>query len=190
MKTLHRTFIAAALMLPAAPALAHPGHMESGFAAGLAHPLTGMDHMAAMLMVGLWAGLVAGRALWVLPLSFLTAMLAGFGYGALAHGGAAGAEMLIILSLLALGTVVAMKLRAPTVLAAGAAGLFGFAHGMAHGLEAPGGQGMLGFAGGFLVATTLLHGAGLLLARHVPASWVRAIGVAGAGFGLLLAGAA
>ncbi len=145
--------------------------------------------MAAMLMVGLWAGLVAGRALWLLPAAFLSAMLAGFGYGALAHLGGAGAEMLIILSLLALGTAVALKLRAPMALAAGVVALFGFAHGMAHGLESPGGQASLGFAGGFLVATALLHGAGLVLARSVPVRWAQATGIAGAGIGLLLAGA-
>ncbi len=194
MKIVHRIplgiLLTAALAGAATPAFAHPGHEEGGFVAGILHPLTGMDHMTAMLMVGLWAGLVAGRARWVLPLSFLTAMLAGFGYGALAQTGGAGAEMLILLSLLALGTAVALKLRAPIALAAGAAGLFGFAHGMAHGLESPGGQAALGFAGGFLLATAMLHGAGLLLSRYVPVTWARAIGVAGAGFGLLLAGAA
>ncbi|HEX7823165.1 MAG TPA: HupE/UreJ family protein [Sphingobium sp.] len=189
MRKLHRILLVAALMAPAAPALAHPGHGSGGFAAGILHPLTGTDHMVAMLMVGVWAGLVAGRAMWVLPTSFLAAMLAGFAYGELAHTGAAGVEMVIILSLIALGTAVALKLRAPLALAAGAAGLFGFAHGMAHGLESPGGQASLGFAGGFLVATAALHGAGLLLARHMPVTWARAIGVAGAGLGLLLAGA-
>lgn len=195
MTRVHGSYIAAVIaaasaLLTAAPAMAHPGHEDGGFVMGALHPLTGADHMAAMLMVGLWAGLVAGRALWALPASFLAAMLAGFGYGTLAQGGGAGAEMLIILSLLALGTAVAVKLRAPIVLAAGAAGLFGFAHGMAHGLEFPGGQAPLGFAGGFLAATALLHGAGLLLARYVPATWARALGISGAGFGLLLAGAA
>lgn len=183
--------LAIAIMLGAAgatPAFAHPGHVESGAAAGLLHPLTGVDHLAAMVMVGLWAGLIAGRAIWVLPASFLTAMLGGFAYGAALHAGGMGAEMLVILSLLALGTVVALRLRAPIALAAGAAGLFGFAHGMAHGLEAPGGQAALGFAGGFLVTTALLHGAGLLLSRYVPARWARAIGAATAGLGLLLAG--
>jgi urease accessory protein len=157
---------------------------------GVLHPLTGADHMLAMLMVGLWAGMVAGRAMWVLPLAFLSAMLAGFTYGAIAHTGGMGVEMLIILSLLALGTAVVLKLRAPIALAAGAVGLFGFAHGMAHGLEAPAGQAALGFAGGFLIATALLHGLGLLLARHVPVRWARAIGAVGAGLGLVLASAA
>ncbi|MET0363331.1 MAG: HupE/UreJ family protein [Sphingobium sp.] len=180
----------AAILLGSAPALAHPGHDESGLVAGLLHPLTGMDHLAAMLMIGLWAGLIAGRALWLLPAMFLSAMLAGFGYGVLAHGNGGGAEVLIILSVLALGGAVALKLRAPLALAAGMAGLFGFAHGMAHGLESPGGQAAFTFAGGFLIATAALHGAGLALARRVPSGWVRGIGIAGAGLGLLLAGTA
>lgn len=178
------------LLLPAAPALAHPGHAESGLAAGLLHPLTGMDHMVAMLMVGLWAGLAGGRACWTVPGAFLAAMLAGFGYGALAHVGGGWAEMLIILSLLALGAAVVFRLRVPLALAAGTAVVFGFAHGMAHGLESPGGQAALTFAGGFLIATALLHGAGLALARHVPGHWVRGLGLASAGLGLLLAGTA
>ncbi|MFT3964662.1 MAG: HupE/UreJ family protein [Sphingobium sp.] len=190
MRIVYRSMAMAVLTLPAVPALAHPGHEEGGFVSGLLHPLTGMDHLAAMLMVGLWAGLAAGRALWVLPAAFLSTMLAGFGYGALAHQGGSGAEMVIILSLLALGGAVAARLRAPLVLAAALAGLFGFAHGMAHGLESPGGQAALGFAGGFLAATALLHVAGLALARHVPARWVRGLGLAGAGLGFLLAGTA
>lgn len=174
----------------ASPALAHPGHDGFGLAAGILHPLTGIDHMAAMLMVGLWAGLIAGRATWVLPASFLAAMLGGFAYGIVAHVGGMGVEIAVILSLVALGAAVVLKLRAPLALAGGAAGLFGFAHGMAHGLESPGGPASLGFAGGFLIATALLHGAGLLLVRHMPATWARAIGAVGAGVGLLLAGAA
>lgn len=190
MTPLHRLLIPGTILMSAAPALAHPGHEESGLVAGLLHPLSGMDHLAAMVMIGLWAGMVAGRALWVLPAAFLSAMLAGFAYGALAQSGGGGAERLIILSVLALGGAVALKLHAPLVLAAGMAGLFGFAHGLAHGLESPGGQAAFTFAGGFLVATALLHGAGLALARRVPAGWVRGIGMAGAGFGLILAGTA
>ncbi|MET0136946.1 MAG: HupE/UreJ family protein [Sphingobium sp.] len=191
MRAVHRILIAGICAATlSAPALAHPGHQESGLVAGLLHPLTGMDHLAAMLMVGLWAGLAAGRALWLLPAAFLSAMLGGFGFGILAQTGGSEAELLIILSVLALGGAVALKLHAPLVLAAGLAGLFGFAHGMAHGLESPGGEAAFTFAGGFLVATAALHFAGLALARYVPAGWVRGIGIAVTGFGLLLAGTA
>ncbi|MET0238261.1 MAG: HupE/UreJ family protein [Sphingobium sp.] len=179
-----------ALALTATPAFAHPGHQESGLVSGILHPLTGADHLVAMLMVGLWAGLVAGRALWVLPSAFLAAMLGGFAYGALAQGGAAGAEMLIIASVLVLGSAVALRLRTPLALAGIVAGLFGFSHGMAHGLESPGGTAAFTFAGGFLVATAVLHGIGVVLARRIPASWSRGAGILAAGFGLVLAGAA
>lgn len=174
----------------AAPALAHPGHEEAGAVLGLLHPLTGVDHLVAMLMVGIWASLVAGRALWVLPASFLVAMLCGFAYGALGHSGGTGAEALIAASLLALGAAVLFKLQAPLVIAAGAVGVFGFAHGMAHGVESPGGAAALAFAGGVLVTTAALHATGLFVARHLPATCVRATGAIAAGIGLVLAGAA
>lgn len=168
----------------AGPAGAHPGHGGSGFSAGLLHPLSGTDHLMAILLVGLWAGLVMRQATWVLPAAFLTAMLAGFGFGA-GFGGAM-AEMLILLSLLALGAAVAMTSRAPIVLAAAVVGLFGFAHGLAHGLETPAGALPLGFAAGFLISTAMLHGAGLALARLVPVAATRAVGVLGVGLGALL----
>ena len=174
----------------ASPALAHPGHPESGLAAGLLHPLTGADHLMAMVMIGLWAGLVAGRALWVLPASFLAAMLCGFAYGAVAGTGGHGAEDLIVASLLVLGVAVALRLRAPLVVAAGAAATFGFAHGVVHGAESPGGAAALAFAGGFLVTTAALHALGLLIARRLPSGWSRASGLVAAGLGLALAGAA
>jgi urease accessory protein len=164
----------------------------SGFAAGILHPLTGMDHFAAMLLVGLWAGLIAGRAAWLLPTAFLCAMLGGFVWGALGSGVRAemGAEILIILSVLALGGAVAAGLRIPVGFAVAAAGLFGFAHGFAHGVEAPAEAGTLGFAGGFLMVTAALHALGLAVARRVPPRWTRGIGAVGAGFGLFLAGTA
>ena len=137
-----------------------------------------------MLLVGVWAGALAGRALWVLPLSFLAAMLAGFGVGAAGH---AATEALITASLLALGLATALRLRTSTVLAAGAVAFFGFAHGMAHGAEAPAAALPLGFAAGFLAASALLHGLGLALTRVVPPSAIRAMGAIGAGLGLVLA---
>lgn len=185
------TIIAAGIMLSASPAFAHPGHGGTSLAAGFLHPLTGADHLMAMVLVGLWGGLIAGRATWALPAAFLTAMLAGFGYGAAGHAGngAMVAEMLILISLFALGGAVALKLRTPMALSAAAVGLFGFAHGLAHGIEAPSGVMPIGFAGGFLLATALLHGVGIGLAQFVPQRVARAIGVVGAGLGLVLAGA-
>ena len=172
------------LAMWAGPAWAHSGHGGSGFASGLLHPLTGADHLVAMLLVGLWAGLMARQAMLILPAAFLIAMLAGFGFGG--GFGAATAEPLILLSLLALGIAVAMKMRAPIMLAVTVVGLFGFAHGLAHGLEAPAGALPIGFAAGFLISTAMLHGAGLALARLIPMRTVRAGGWLGAGLGAFL----
>ena len=148
------------LLLPAA-ALAHPGHVAaSPFASGLGHPLGGLDHVLAMLAVGLWAATTGGRALWAMPLAFVLAMLGG---GAL---GAAGlpfpaVEPMILASIVLLGAAVALALRPTLPLALGAIALFGLAHGHAHGAEGPA-SGLMLYAGGFMLATAALHGAGLL----------------------------
>jgi urease accessory protein len=183
--------IAAALALAPATAWAHAGHDGSGgLISGLEHPLTGVDHLVAMVLVGLWAGLLApkSRLALSLPAAFLAAMLAGFVTSAFA--GADFAEPLILLSLVVMGAAAALRLRAPMPLAMGAAALFGFAHGLAHGFETPGGAFPALFAAGFLVSTGALHTLGLWLARVLPVPAMRALGVAGAGLGLVLAGTA
>lgn len=185
MKPRHFISMPVLLALWAGPVSAHPGHGGDAFAAGLTHPLTGADHLMAMLLVGLWAGLIAGKAKWVLPATFLLAMFVGFGFGAMGLAGTP-AEMLVLLSLLVLGIAVAANLRAPIALAAGAAGLFGFAHGLAHGLEVPGRALPIGFAAGFLISTAMLHAAGLALAHLVPGKAMRAGGLLGLGLGTFL----
>jgi urease accessory protein len=179
----------AAMALAPATAWAHPGHDGAGgLISGLEHPLTGVDHLVAMLLVGLWAGLLApkSRLALSLPAAFLAAMLAGFATSAFVGGGFA--EPMILLSLVVLGAAAAFKLRAPMPLAMGVAALFGFAHGLAHGFETPGGAFPALFAAGFLASTGVLHAVGLWLARVLPAPAMRALGVAGAGLGLVLAG--
>ena len=146
------------LLLPGA-ALAHPGHhhdMTNSFAYGLAHPITGLDHLVAMFAVGLVAALLGGRAAWAVPGSFLAGMLA---FGLIGVGAAESdlAEHLIIASVLLLGAVLALALRPPLALLAGFAAVFGAAHGYAHGVE---GTGDGGFLLGFMLATAALHGAG------------------------------
>lgn len=168
------------ILLPAA-ALAHPGHEGAGgFAAGLAHPLLGADHVLAMLAVGLWAALSGGRALWSFPLTFLAAMLLAGLIGAGA-GELALTEHLILASVIVLGAAVALMLRPPLPVALVMLAVFGAAHGHAHGVEGPGGA---GYALGFLVATAALHGAGLALGL-LGARLTRIVGG-----GVALAGAA
>jgi urease accessory protein len=160
----------AALLLPV-PALAHPGHgLEQGFMAGLLHPFLGLDHLLAMVTVGLLGGLMGGSARFVLPGAFLSAMVAG---AVLALAGVAlpGMEAGILASLIVLGALVALAARLPLGGTAGLAALFGLLHGAAHGAELTGGSAAL-YVAGFLVATAALHGAGLALA--LPAApWAR-----------------
>ncbi|MBV1688502.1 HupE/UreJ family protein [Novosphingobium sp. G106] len=189
MKVQARCIAAAMALLPTA-AWAHPGHEGAGgFYAGIAHPLTGVDHLVAMLLVGVWAGVIGPkrRSALALPAMFLGAMLAGFFAGPLI--GETLAEPLILLSLVALGAAAAFRLRAPMPLAVAAVAVFGFAHGMAHGFETPGGAFPVLFAAGFTVTTAMLNGLGLWLVRVLPAPVMRVLGAAGAGLGLVLASA-
>ncbi|MDB5699047.1 MAG: urease accessory protein [Alphaproteobacteria bacterium] len=162
------------LALSGGAAEAHPGHGQS-FAAGLVHPLTGVDHMLAMLMVGLWARLCFGRHWWAGGLAFLGFMLAGFAWGC-SSAGLALAEALILASLFGLGGALLFGLRPPMIAALAVIALFATAHGFAHGAELAGG-GRAAFAGGFLLSTIALQAAGAALAHiRAPQCLARAIG--------------
>jgi urease accessory protein len=172
-------------------AWAHPGHDGSaGFVAGLAHPLTGLDHLVAMALVGVWAALFAPKTRTVLlvPGAFVAAMILGFAISAYSPG--LPAEGLILASLAVLGIAAGTGLRAPLPLAVAAAGLFGFGHGLAHGFETPAGAFPALFAAGFVASTAALHGLGMLAGRFVPAKLMRGISVIAAGSALVLAGTA
>ena len=142
-------------------ALAHTGHGDaSGFAHGFMHPIGGLDHVLAMVAVGLYAAMIGGRALWLLPAAFLGAMALG---GAL---GAAGyalpyAEMGIAASIVMLGLAVALRINLPVLAAMALAGIFAIFHGHAHGAEMP--QDAVGYtyAPGFMLASALLHCTGI-----------------------------
>ena len=166
---LHPTLAFAAFALMSTPAFAHVGHMAAGFgsgsafAAGLAHPLTGADHLLAMAAVGVWAGLCGGKARWVWPLAFVTSMIAG---GALGMAGFTlpMVEQGILASVLALGLALSLGFKAPLSLGAGLIALAGLCHGFAHGAEAPLSGGGAFYVAGFVLATASLHAAGLSLA--------------------------
>lgn len=163
------TFVIFFVLAPAA-ALAHPGHDGAGgLAHGFVHPLTGIDHVLAMIAVGVLAAQYGGRALWLVPMSFLVAMAAA---GAI---GMAGIPVQIVeagigLSVVVLGLMIAFQIRPPTVVAMVVVGFFALFHGYAHGSEMLGGLAGLSFAAGFIGATALLLGAGvglgLLLQRR------------------------
>jgi urease accessory protein len=190
MKTKLRLLAAIVALSPTA-AWAHPGHEGAGgMLAGIVHPLTGIDHLVAMLLVGLWAGLLAKelRGALMVPPAFLAAMLTGF--VATAFVGGAFAEPMILASLIVLGAAAALHFRARVPVATAIAAVFGFAHGMAHGFETPEGSFPALFAAGFLLSTAALHAAGLWLARVLPVSAMRLIGAGGAVLGLAMAGTA
>jgi urease accessory protein len=184
-----RTFALAALILFAGSASAHTGDHATvaGFAGGLAHPLLGLDHLLAMIAVGLWAAQQGGRALWAVPAAFVGAMILG---GGLAWSGIAlpQVETAIALSVLVLGLLVATRrLWAATAGMAIAAG-FALFHGYAHGLEMPLTASPALYALGFVLTTLGLHGTGIagsLLGRRAV-QWAGA-GIAAGGLALIFA---
>jgi urease accessory protein len=177
----------------ATPAFAHTGvgAHSHGFAAGFLHPLMGLDHMLAMLGVGVWAAQLGKRAAWLVPAAFVAVMIAGAG---LALSGIAMpmVEFGIAGSVLAIGALIAFGARLPIGLAMGLAGLFALFHGHAHGTELPGFAHPAAYGAGFVIATALLHVAGLGIAlavrRHAAKLPFRVAGAAMAvvGGGLLL----
>jgi urease accessory protein len=140
----------------------HEGSLSSagGFAAGLAHPWFGLDHLLAMVAVGLLAAQMRGRALWLLPAAFLGMMIVG---GALGMAGYQPPyiETGIALSVVALGAAVAWGSKYPLAAATACVGMFGLIHGHAHGAEMPALAAPALYACGFLAATALLHAVGV-----------------------------
>ena len=153
----------------ASPAFAHTGvGPVDSFAAGIAHPLNGTDHILAMVAVGLWAGLAGGRAIWIWPTAFVATMLAGF---AASTSGLQipFVEPAIWSSVIILGLFVALAVKTPVWLGAAVAGLFAFFHGHAHGTEVTAAS-LIPYAAGFALATAGLHASGIGLALFVQGS--------------------
>lgn len=183
----------AAAALPAV-AYAHTGvGQTSGFMHGFSHPISGLDHILAMVMVGVFAFQLGGRAVWLVPATFVLVMAIGGGLG-IAGVNVPFVEVGIALSVIVLGAVVALNVKAPTAVAMGIVGLFAIFHGHAHGAEMPENAGGAAYAVGFMIATALLHVAGLGLGfliarvgeRHGPFAVRTAGGLAAvAGVGIL-----
>ena len=182
---------AGAALILATPAFAHPGHGLHSFSASLAHPISGADHLLAMVAVGLWAALAAPRLFWVAPLGFMSGMLVG-GFTGMEGMTMPSAETVIAGSVVLFGALALFNVKAPLALAFAAAAFFGAAHGIAHGAELPAGGGTLQYAAGFLLATAALHtigvGLGLLSQRFNVVRLGQAAGgaVAAAGVALLV----
>lgn len=185
--------ISLALAITAAatlPAFAHLDPVEHGsFAAGFSHPLFGLDHILAMVAVGLWAAMQGGRAIWIVPSAFVGTMAVGFA-AAIAGIPLPFVEPVILASVIFIGIAIALALPIPTGAVAAMVGFFAFFHGHAHGGEL-GEAGAWQFALGFIVATGVLHalgiGIGLALGRFGGKALSRIAGAATALGGLWLA---
>lgn len=169
-------------------ASAHSGEgLAGGFASGFLHPIYGLDHVVAMVAVGLWGAFLGMPAIWLLPVVFPLVMAVG---GALGVFGVPlpGVEIWIAASAVALGLCVAFEFRPPVWIAAILVGAFAVFHGHAHGSELPEAANPLAYAAGFVIATGLLHLSGIglgLLTRWTAGRYaVRAGGVAIAAIGV------
>ncbi len=171
--------------------LAHPGHLETDHAlmSGILHPLGGLDHLLAMVAVGLWAALLGQqtkKAIWAVPMSFVVVMIVCFVVG-LNIGEVPMSEQAIAASVLVMGLAAAWAKQVPVVLASVMVAAFAFFHGVAHGAEM--GEGTAGlFALGFVLSTVALHlvgvsiGVGLYKHHGLSRTIGTAIGLAGIGF--------
>jgi urease accessory protein len=187
--------IAAALALSgvAAPAFAHTGVSAAhDLTHGFLHPLSGLDHILAMVAVGLYAAQLGGRGLWLLPSAFVGTMILG---GLLGYAGVPVpmVEQGIGLSVIAMGIVIALGVRLPVAAAMALVGVFALVHGHAHGSEGAQLASFLSYAVGFVAATAALHAAGIIAGLTLdrlgtlPASILkRSAGVAGAVVGVVI----
>jgi len=177
--------IAAVLAIVPALALAHEETGQAaGFLSGLAHPVSGLDHVLAMIAVGLWGAVLGPPAIWVLPVAFPLVMALGGLMGLLGIP-LPGVEIGIAVSAIVLGAMVLAELRPPLWLAAAIVAFFAVFHGHAHGRELPAGTSALLYSLGFVVATGLLHAVGILLGlAHRSAAGRHAVRVAGGGVAL------
>jgi urease accessory protein len=151
------------LALSATPAQAHEQvGVAGGLATGFLHPLTGLDHLVAMVAVGLWGAQLGAPAIWILPITFPLVMAFGGVLGVLGIPLPAP-EIFIACSALVLGIAVAIRLRVPLIAASLVVAVFAVFHGHAHGTELPRASDPLAYGIGFVVATGLLHLCGIAI---------------------------
>jgi urease accessory protein len=154
-------------------ALAHVEQGEArGLLSGLLHPVSGLDHVLAMVAVGLWGAQLGAPAIWVLPVAFPLVMAMGGMLGFLGVP-VPGVEYGIAASAIVLGTAIAFEIRPPLVIAALVVACFAVFHGHAHGTELPPGQSALLFSMGFVVATGCLHAVGIGIGTVHRRPWGR-----------------
>lgn len=157
-----------------------PGEAHS-FSAGLSHPFLGLDHVLAMVAVGLWAAQLGGRSRWLVPSAFVGLMLVG---GALGMAGfrLPAVETGILASILVLGVLIAAAVRLPLAAGMALVGLFAIFHGHAHGTEIPAAASGFTYTAGFVLATAALHaigiGLGTFAQTQLPRPALRFVGAA------------
>jgi urease accessory protein len=184
-----------AIVTLATVGLVSPAHAVAepfaSFAPGFAHPVSGIDHILAMVTVGVWGVLAGGRALWVWPAVFVATMLTGFAAATLGLH-VPWVPAAVSCSIIVLGLVVALAVKAPVWLGAALVGLFAFFHGHAHGTEAIAAS-LVAYGAGFALATAGLHAAGIGIALALEGSLgklaVQAVGALTVLGGLALIGA-
>jgi urease accessory protein len=179
---------AIAAILLASPAFAHAEKGQAaGFLTGLHHPISGLDHVLAMVAVGLWGAQLGQPAIWLLPVTFPMVMAFG-GFLGLIGVPLPGVEYGIAASAILLGAAVGFEARPPLWLAATLVGVFAVFHGHAHGTELPAGQSGLVYSVGFVIATGCLHATGIAIGLVHRWRWGQ-LALRAAGFGVLAGGA-
>ena len=144
-------------------ALAHaPEGAGGGFVTGFLHPIMGVDHLVAMVAVGLWGAFLGERALWILPIVFPSIMAVGAAFGIVGLE-IPLVEFVIALSGVVLGALIALRVRAPLAIAMVLVGIFAIFHGYAHGVEMPEQISAITYSAGFVIGTGLLHLAGVAI---------------------------
>jgi urease accessory protein len=198
MKTLSKSgftrraiFISTLLFAPVV-ASAHPGlpgHTH-GFVNGFAHPLTGLDHLLGMMAVGLWAAQLGGKAMWRVPLAFLSAMALGGMVGMMGLGEFSMIDQTIAATVLVMGILIATATQMPVRAGGFLVALFALFHGYAHGAEMPATSSGLFYATGFILATAILQltgiGLGVIARKTNSMKTIRLGGCAVAIYGVYL----
>lgn len=169
------------------PLAAHEGGSAAGLLSGLYHPISGADHVLAMVAVGIWGAQLRAPAIWVLPVTFPVIMALGGMWGLLGMP-LPGVELGIGLSALVLGLMVALERRADLMVAAVVVGFFAIFHGYAHGTELPEGQNGLLYSIGFVASTGTLHAMGIGIGTIQRWEWGKAA-LRSSGAAIALAGA-
>lgn len=189
MTRLMSAFCAALVVVLATPSLAHEGHSHGyggGFVSGFLHPVLGWDHVAAMVAVGLWGGVLGRPAIWLLPIVFPLAMAFAAALGVIGMP-LPFVEAGIAASAVVIGLMIVLFAKPPLWIAAAIVGLFALFHGHAHGTELPATVNPFAYAMGFVLSTGLLHAAGILLGLLIAFPVGKAV-VRGGGAVISLAG--